>query len=276
MGFYYSLYEWYNPIFLNDVDRYVDQRMLPQLKDLVTRYEPDMIWTDGEWEHPSATWRSTEFLAWLFNDSPVRDRVAVNDRWGKETRGHHGGFYTTEYDLNAAQAENMSKNAHPWEECRGIGGSFGYNWAETLEHYSSTRDLVITLIERVARGGNLLLDIGPKADGTIPLVMQERLLGIGKWMDSNSEAIYNSKPWDKAAENKSDGVFFTTVGPDLYVHVTKPCDSIKLKGIRKPSNVTVLGSKHNARLSGSKLILSEPLRDAADEMPQVIKLSNAL
>lgn len=95
-------------------------------------------------------------------------------------------------------------------------------------------------------------------------------------MDSNSEAIYNTKPWDKAAENKSDGVFFTTVGPDLYVHVTKPCDSIKLKGIRKPSNVTVLGSKHNARLSGSKLILSEPLRDAADEMPQVIKLSNAL
>lgn len=276
MGFYYSLYEWYNPIYLNDVDRYVDQHMLPQLKDLVCRYEPDMVWTDGEWEHPSETWRSTEFLAWLYNESPVRDRVAVNDRWGKETRGHHGGFYTTEYDLSAAQADNMSKNAHPWEECRGIGNSFGYNWAENLDHYSSTRDLVVTLIERVSRGGNLLLDIGPKADGTIPLVMQDRLLGIGRWMDANGESIYSSKPWAEAAASKADGVYYTAVGPDLYVHITKPCQSIKIKGIKRPTEVKTLGTNHKASLSGSTLRLSDRLREAAAEMPQVVKLTNAL
>lgn len=276
MGFYYSLYEWYNPVFLNDVDRYVDGRMLPQLKDLVCRYEPDMVWTDGEWEHPSETWRSTEFLAWLYNESPVRDRVVVNDRWGKETRGRHGGFYTTEYDLSASQADNMSKSTHPWEECRGIGGSFAYNRAETLEHYSTTRELVTTLIERVARGGNLLLDIGPKADGTIPLVMQDRLLGIGKWLETNGEAIYGSQPWVRASDNKADGVCYTTVGSDLYVHITRPCDSVNLKGIRRGASASVLGGAHKVRLAGTRLVLPEALRTAAADMPVVIRLKNAV
>ncbi len=67
MGFYFSLYEWFNPLYHEDVDRYVDQHMLPQMKDLVIRYEPDIFWPDGEWDHPSETWRSTEFLAWVDN-----------------------------------------------------------------------------------------------------------------------------------------------------------------------------------------------------------------
>ena len=73
--------------------------MIPQMKDLVNRYKPDILWTDGEWEHPSEVWKSTEFLAWLYNDSPVKNDIVVNDRWGKETRSKHGGIYTTEYDL---------------------------------------------------------------------------------------------------------------------------------------------------------------------------------
>ena len=64
--------------------------MIPQMKDLVLRYQPDIFWTDGEWDYPSEKWKSTEFLAWLYNESPVKNRVAVNDRWGKETRGVHG------------------------------------------------------------------------------------------------------------------------------------------------------------------------------------------
>ena len=108
MGYYYSLYEWYNPTYHADVDKYVDEHMLPQMKDLVTSYEPDILWTDGEWDHPSKDWKSTEFLAWLFNESPVGETVAVNDRWGKETRGKHGGYYTTEYGLvHADEAEEV-------------------------------------------------------------------------------------------------------------------------------------------------------------------------
>jgi alpha-L-fucosidase len=125
MGFYYSLYEWFNPLYHKDVDAYVDQHMMPQMKDLVNRYEPDIVWTDGEWDHPSETWRSTEFLAWLYNESPVKERVAVNDRWGKESRGAQGGYYTTEYDL-VHDGEGIANPDHPWEECRGIGSSFGY------------------------------------------------------------------------------------------------------------------------------------------------------
>lgn len=90
MGFYYSLYEWYNPLYRSNPEKYVDDHMIPQMKDLVNRYKPDIVWTDGEWDHPSDKWKSTQFLAWLFNESPVKETVCVNDRWGKETRGVHG------------------------------------------------------------------------------------------------------------------------------------------------------------------------------------------
>ena len=96
MGLYYSLYEWYNPLYKENPSRYVVDHMIPQMKDLVVKYQPDIIWTDGEGDMTSEKWKSTEFLSWLYNDSPVRETVAVNDRWGKETRGKHGGFYTTE------------------------------------------------------------------------------------------------------------------------------------------------------------------------------------
>jgi len=83
MGFYYSLYEWYNPLWLSDKPRYVAEHMIPQFKDVVTRYEPSIIFSDGEWDLTSAEWRSPEMLAWLFNESKVRDQVVVNDRWAR-------------------------------------------------------------------------------------------------------------------------------------------------------------------------------------------------
>ncbi len=189
MGFYYSLYEWYNPLWLSDKPRYVAEHMHPQFKDVVTRYKPAIIFADGEWEMPSADWRSPELLAWLFNDSPVKDSVVINDRWGKDTRHKHGGYYTTEYTAG------MSGMEHPWEESRGMGFSYGYNRMERLEHYHSSRELLLMLIDIVSRGGNLLLDIGPTADGRIPVIMQERLHEIGNWLRVNGEAIYGTRPW---------------------------------------------------------------------------------
>lgn len=189
MGFYYSLYEWYNPLFKSDVARYVDQHTLPQMKDLVTRYEPSILWTDGEWDHPSETWRSAEFLAWLFNESPVKDEVIVNDRWGKDSRGVHGDFYTSEYGGYGATRPGA---AHLWEECRGMGASFGYNRNESIDDYGSAEELVRALVHAASLGGNLLLDIGPTADGRIPVIMQERLLQIGAWLVPNGESIYGT------------------------------------------------------------------------------------
>ena len=189
MGIYYSLYEWYNPLWLSDKPRYVSAHMHPQFKDVVTRYKPSIIFSDGEWELPSAEWRSPELLAWLYNESPVKDEVVVDDRWGKDTRHKHGGYWTTEYTAG------MSEIDHPWEESRGMGFSYGYNRMERLEHYRSGRELVLMLIDLVSRGGNLLLDIGPTGDGRIPVIMEERLIQMGQWLKVNGEAIYGTRSW---------------------------------------------------------------------------------
>lgn len=94
-----SLFEWFHPLYLQDkangfkTSRYVDEVMMPQIKRLVTEYEPDIVWSDGDWEATSDYWKSTEFLAWLFNESKQRERVVVNDRWGNGCTLNHGGVY---------------------------------------------------------------------------------------------------------------------------------------------------------------------------------------
>ena len=195
MGFYFSLYEWFNPLWTaKKYDEYVRQHMFPQFKDLVTRYSPSVIFSDGEWELPSDQWHAPELLAWLYNDSPVADKVVVNDRWGKETRHHHGGYYTTEYGAGLPGA------THPWEENRGIGFSYGYNRNENLDDYATGQRLLLTLLDTVSRGGNLLLNVGPTADGRIPVVMQERLAYLGQWLEKNGEAIYGTRTFRDGAQ----------------------------------------------------------------------------
>ena len=262
MGFYYSLYEWFNPLYKSNLPKYVDEHMIPQLKDLVTRYQPDVVWTDGEWDHPSADWKSTEFLAWLFNKSAVKNSVVVNDRWGKETRSKHGGIFTTEYDLVGEGNANGTKFERPWEECRGIAGSFGYNRNEVLEDYSTSEQLVHILINKVARGGNLLLNIGPTADGRIPGIMQQRLSDMGGWLKVNGEAIYASRKWEKApAVTSKTIVHFTKKGADLFVIVTKwPEKPIVVEGVSRADAVKMLGFNGPVKysVSGNRLTISPP------------------
>ena len=243
MGYYYSLYEWFNPLYKNNIDKYVADHMILQMKDIVTSYEPDVFWTDGEWDYPSETWKSTEFLAWLYNESPVKDRVVVNDRWGNETRGKHGGFNTTEYDLVHVEEGELSED-HPWEECRGIGTSFGYNRMETPDNYMTSEALIHLLIEKVGRGGNLLLNVGPTADGRIPEIQQQRLIEMGEWLSVNGEAIYGTHTWDKSKnQNQDDGLFFTAKGNDLYVIMTRwPQENISIEGISSLASACLLGS----------------------------------
>jgi len=190
VGLYYSLYEWYHPLWQSDKKRFVAEHMFPQFQDLVRRYGPDIIWSDGEWEMDWESWRSPELLAWLFNNAPNEKDLVINDRWGKGIRHKHGGFYTTEY------GSGMDDSSHPWEENRGMGFSYGYNRAENLEDYRSAQELILMLIDVVSRGGNLCLDIGPSADGRIPVIMQERLLQIGQWLGTNGEAIYGTRMWN--------------------------------------------------------------------------------
>lgn len=186
-GFYYSLYEWYNPLWLADRKRYVDEHFFPQFKDVVTRYQPAIIFADGEWDMPSKDWKSEELLAWLFNESGCKTEVVINDRWGKDCRHKHGGYWTTEY------AAGLKDGSHPWEESRGMAHSYGYNRAERIDDYKTAREFIFVLCDLVSRGGNFLLDIGPNGDGTIPPIMEQRLLEIGDWLGVNGEAIYGTR-----------------------------------------------------------------------------------
>lgn len=292
MGFYYSLYEWYNPVWLSDKPRYIKEHMVPQFKDLVTRYQPSIIFSDGEWDLPSSEWNTPELLAWLFNHTAVKEEVVINDRWGKDSRHKHGGYWTTEY------TPGMSDASHAWEENRGMGFSYGYNRAERLEHYHTGRQLVIMLVDLVSRGGNFLLDIGPDADGTIPVVMEDRLIQIGDWLKINGEAIYGSKPWKttrqwsageqpkvdydkeystvydvtKLTEKPVAGkagieAFFTSKGNDVFAILPRwPGRHIVLKDLGGVKAVRLLGVTAGLKFRTVKDGVSIELPDMPDEL----------
>lgn len=99
-GVYHSLYEWYSPSYLADkannftTQHFVDTKTLPELYDLVEKYQPELVWSDGEWEASSNYWKAREFLHWYSTNSSVAATAVWNDRWGHETLCKHGGFLT--------------------------------------------------------------------------------------------------------------------------------------------------------------------------------------
>lgn len=264
MGLYYSIIEWES----NKTHRtesgyfipteivnkykipekeYVDKHMNPQLKELVNNYQPSLIFSDGgEWDGSEDYWKTKEFLTWLYNESSVKNEVVVNDRFAKNMPGNHGDYFSSEYkDTDAISA------SHPWEESRGIGGSYGFNRAESIDDYNSSGELVHELIDIVSRGGNLLLNVGPTADGRIPVIMQQRLLDIGEWLNINGEAIYETKSWSAANEAKQKDVFYTQKGHDLFVICTKfPEQPIFINGV-KSAKVSMLGFDGKITAKGS-------------------------
>jgi alpha-L-fucosidase len=267
MGYYYSLYEWFNPLWLHNRKKYVTEHMIPQFKDLVTKYKPSVIFSDGEWDIADTAWQSPALLAWLFNESPVKNDVVVNDRWGNNTREkNNGAMYTTSEYGSGMDASII------WEESQGVGHSYGYNRNEQLKDYKSSHDLILMLGDIVSRGGNLLLDIGPDADGTIPVIMQQRLSDIGDWLAINGEAIYETESWRPAQWTKgyvppkkgasfmagynvaklvvpqSDSAyietFFTKKGNDVYCIVPSYRNTLTVRDLKLPSSATatVLGA----------------------------------
>lgn len=217
-GVYHSIYEWYHPLYLENPERYAVEHLIPMMKELIEKYQPATLFTDGEWCYPDEVWHSREFLQWLYNESSVRDFIVPNDRWGRGTRGHHGGNYTTEYGVIDSSTDSVYDPDRPSEECRGIGGSFGWNRFETVEDYMSEEKLIKMFVDLISRGSNMLLNIGPTADGRIPVIMQERLLQMGAWLDVNGEGIYGTRKYVV----KKDGVVrYTRKDKTLYAFVMK-------------------------------------------------------
>lgn len=250
-----------------------------QIKELLNTYEPDILWTDGEWDYKEEDLKSRELLAWIYNEAPNKDVIAVNDRWAIGSRGKHGGFYTTEYGEGS---ENIKKG-HAWEECRGIGYSFGYNRAEQLEDYKSADELIEILAKTTASGGNFLLNVGPAADGRIPLIMKDRLQKIGKWMKINGEAIYETRPYFPESDmwtvnpRAGEDLLFTSRGDYIYVFLCNwKLDYVNLKNfqIGQYSKAIHLGSKQEVDIKFHKSSLVLELPAERNESVSIIRIEN--
>ena len=291
MGLYYSIPDWesvprpggvyqvnmkYVEKYGFDLDTYVNDICNPQLRELVNEYKPSLIFADaGEWAFDDEFWGTKEFLAWLYNESPVKDEVVVNDRFCKGMPGNHGDYFSSEY----ADAEIKD---HPWEESRGIGGSYGFNRAENLDDYQTSEELVEELIYIVSRGGNLLLNVGPAADGRIPVIQQQRLHDIGEWLEVNGEAIYGTSKAEIKAE--AEDIYYTTKGDTLYaICTTYPDGELIIECLTGNENVEIsmLGydKEINWRIKDNKYIISTPCFYPSEfpcKYAWVFKISNFL
>jgi alpha-L-fucosidase len=198
-----------------------------------------------------------------------------------------------------------------WEESRGIGHSYGYNRNEKLEDYETSHDLILMLVDIVSRGGNLLLDIGPTADGRIPVIMQQRLTDIGTWLSVNGEAIYGTEAYSKSyqwsegtmPEKKGESymagydiakmvlpannqahveAFFTVKGKDLYCIYPTFSSQFKIKDLKFKSGTeaSILGldKKLKMKSAGKDLIVDASAIKPGEISGQltVLKLKNAL
>jgi len=264
------------------------------IKELVDRYHPDILWGDvvigparDKQGKPLTAdhWNSKEVIAYFYNHSENPDEVLTNDRWGLDTSvnvdskkalsrsvwASHADRWNTGGgallgDFQTPERRNITEIFdQPWETCDALDPtSWGYNRQTPEEKYMTTNELVDYLADIVSKGGNLLINIGPKADGTIPEVMKERLRNIGNWLSVNGEAIYGTTPWSVYGEGptkrevgswgrekgeyrfKAGDVRFTRKGSTLYVILLEwPGDQITLNSLKKVNvnKITMLGSK---------------------------------
>jgi len=251
-GLYHSLFEWFNPMWLQDKANnftsvnFVEGKIYPELLELVNTYQPEVLWSDGEWEAPDTYWRSKEFLAWLYNESPVKDTIVVNDRWGHETLCKHGGFYTCTDRYNPGVLQK-----HKWENAMTIDR---YSWGNrrniNIEDILSMEELVGTLASTISCGGNLLMNVGPTSQGTIEPIFQLRLKEMGDWLAVNGEGVYGSRPWTVQNDTLNGQVWYTQkvdpkVGTLVYAFLLQwPADNKVVLGSTeacKDTTATMLG-----------------------------------
>jgi alpha-L-fucosidase len=227
-----------------------------QIHELIDKYHPMLLWNDIDWPK---TGRALQVQADYYNAIP--DGV-IDDRFGVK----HTDFRSPEY-------EKLSKiSEKKWEECRGLGRSFGYNRAEGEKETIAPGELIALLVDIVSKNGNLLLDVGPEADGTIPPVQMERLKALGAWLKQNGEAIYDTTPWTHAEGKSAEGddVRYTRKGDDLYITLLgKPkAQTITLADVpaKSDAKVSQLGSANslNAAAEGNGLKITLPAQLTGD------------
>ncbi|MGW2418739.1 alpha-L-fucosidase [Streptomyces sp. NPDC001709] len=272
-GLYFSMPEWFNPDnpWMGHAPRnpytlepvpytgyttgkdYVRDYQAPQLLELIHGYDPEIIWCDIGGVNDSL-----HVLAEYFDHAKNRARpidVTVNDRSGI---GFHD-FTTPEYTTYAGTV--VAK----WEASRGLDPrSYGYNQATPDSAYMTAEEVVHSLVDIVSKNGNFLLDIGPRADGTIPEIMQTRLRETGEWLKVNGEAVYDTTYWSRMAQLGQDLRFTVRPGEAFYIHsLAEPGPKLTVAApvpVRPGDKVTMLGHDRPLtwKVAGGELVIAVP------------------
>jgi len=211
-GLYFSLFAWFHPLYQKDksgafkTQEYVREVAHPQMREIINSYQPDVLWNDGDWEASYQYWNATEFIAWLYNDSPVKNTIVTNDRWGIGSTCKHGDFYTCSDKYNPGVLQK-----HKWENCMTIDrNSWGFRRDARYADFLDIHELIETLVTTISCGGNLLMNVGPTHYGKITPIFEERLTQMGQWLKFNGEAVYESKPWIHQNDTLTPNIWFTS------------------------------------------------------------------
>lgn len=203
-----------------------------QVRELLERFEPDLLWFDGEWERSPEQWRMAELAEEIRALSP---HTVVNGRLTG-----HGDYATPE------QGMPIEPPSQPWELCLTVNDSWGYQPQD--DHHKSPRQLVRIFVEAIGGGGNLLLDVGPKEDGTLLPEQTERLEALGEWISRHTDAVYGTE------RGLPHGHFYgpSTLSADrrtLYLFLfDRPNEYVVLRGVRNTvTSARVLGKGVEAR-----------------------------
>lgn len=239
VGLYYSLLDWSNPNYPNftrNEKKYENDSKkweaftkfnFGQLEEL-TQFNPDLYWFDGDWEQSAEKWKAKEIRSLLLSKTPS---TIINSR----LQGY-GDYATPEQGVPITKPDNDY-----WELCMTTNNSWGYQPNDT--NYKSVNQLIRILVDCISMGGNLLLDIGPKPNGTIPQEQVDILKGIGRWTSKHEAAIYGTRAG--IPQGHFNG--YTSLSKDktiLYLYVdNKPNGPLLIKGLKNAVNrIWVVGN----------------------------------
>ncbi len=205
VGFYYSLMDWHHPDGARcKTDEAARKRFVAYthglIRELLTNYgKIDVLWYDVDSPLTPEQWESERMNQMVFELQP---EIIVNNRNGLE-----GDFSTPEQHIEAAES------GRAWETCMTLNDSWGYNRGD--DSWKTPKTIVSNLADCASGGGNYLLNIGPKPDGSVPVESVEILETVGKWLDTNGKAIYQTQ---RGSLNATPNAYFTRDGNTLYIH----------------------------------------------------------
>ncbi|MGB0991163.1 MAG: alpha-L-fucosidase [Akkermansiaceae bacterium] len=188
------------PVKGRDFERYV-KFMKNQIRELLTNYgEIDVLWFDGEWE---STWTHERGQDMWDFVRKLQPNILINNRIDKGRAGMQGMNKADHFlgDFGTPEQELLKKNPNvDWETCQTMNHKGNWGWRSNEGNYYSSAELMQQVIRCASMGGNMLLNIGPKGDGSIAQAQQNRLSAIGKWMTVYGDTIYRSKasPYSRA------------------------------------------------------------------------------